>query len=170
MKISEDDLHAALGKTSELPEDTFKWLIEALKTNCEEEAENSQTLQKTENKILKNKKEISIFLNPENKKILSDFEKEIERNITKRFKVFLNKSLVNIAKTAKRNTDLFKNNKSFWLGLEVEVMERCDSLTNEQITDVVGAFAKAEVPEVKLLDEIEDLIIETLVPFSVKFF
>jgi hypothetical protein len=48
-------------------------------------------------------------------------------------------------------------------------MERCDSLTNEQITDVVGAFAKAEVPEVKLLDEIEDLIIETLVPFSVKF-
>lgn len=169
MKISEDDLHSALAKTSDLPEDIFKSLIEDLKTKCEEEAQDSQSLQKTEHKSSNNQiKKKELYLGRENKKLLSEFEKEIEFKITKKFKVFLNKSLVNIAKTAKRNPELFKSNKSFWLGLQNEVMERCDSLTNEQITDFVCAFARAEIPEVKLLDEIEDAIIETTVPFSVR--
>lgn len=180
MKISEDDLHAALAKSSDLPEDILKILIENLKEKCEENLseknqinteDNNNDLVKSQSKnAFKNKSEISIFGKPENKKFLIEFEKEIEHKLIRKFKIFLNKSLVNIAKTVRKNADLFKNNKNFWLSLENEVLERCDSLTNEQITDIVCAFAKSEVADLKLLDEIEDIIIETTVPFSVRFF
>jgi len=174
MKISEEDLHNALRKTSELPEDNLKRIIDDLRDKVEnikedekkflkDDENTNKKLDKEKTSIISNKEQINTFEN----KLLTEFDKELNSSIINKFNVYLNKSLVNIAKTAKKNTDLFKNNKNFWIGLEREIMQRCDSLSNEQITEIVCAFVKQEVQEIKLFEEIEDLIIESDIPFSV---
>lgn len=172
-----------MSKTTELPEETFKKIIEEYREKFEQDneknfndkneyannANTTETLTQSftdpkNNKLAvnNNKNDISF-----NKKLLAEFEDDINYKINKKLSIFLNKTLVNIAKSAKKNYDLLKVNKDFWLSLEEEISQRTDSLTNEQITDLICAFAKTDVEESKFLDDIEDIVMETNIPFSV---
>jgi hypothetical protein len=166
MKISEDDLHAAMAKTSELPEDTLLILIDGFLNKLKEE-NVSEKLSKDNITINSNKNSLIENVNINSEKFINLFQIEVENKILKNFKIFLNKSLVNIARIAKKHQYLFKNNKNFWIELENEILERSESLNNEQITEIICSFAKSAVVEIKLFDEFEDLIIETTIPFSV---
>ena len=121
IKLNEDDLHSAIRKTSELPEQTLTNMLEVFKLHLQRTKSNKDPY------------------------LAKELEHEINIQIINKFNIFLNKSLVNISKIAKKNSDIFKSFKNFWCTLENEIFLRQDSLTNEQITDFVCSFVKADL-------------------------
>ena len=144
MKITENDLHLALEKTGNLPENEFKSYL------------NNYHSTKKNNFI-------------DEKQLLFN---EIKRKILPNLKLYLNKSLTQILKQVRnhQNTELFENFSEFWLKFEDELLNRTEHLTNEQIIVVVDAFSKSKLECDKLFEEFEDLITESEIPFSVTLF
>lgn len=82
---------------------------------------------------------------------------------------YLNISLVEICRTAK-NSPVLRKDKRFWQEMEKELELRKNSLSNEQITDVITFFAKAEVRDLKFFKDFEEVVIESEITFIVIFY
>jgi hypothetical protein len=142
MRISENDIHVALGKTGKLPENDFKAIIDNYHST------------KGNNFI--------------NEKLY--FTGEVRKKILPNLKFYLNKSLTEILKMTMKqeNINLFENFDDFWIKLEEEVLKRTEHITNDQIIIMVEAFSKCSLPCDKFFEEFEDVITESELPFNVK--
>jgi hypothetical protein len=134
IKLREEDIHEALKKTGQLPEEILKIILEIEKNNINN--------------------------------INEEIEKELEIQIYKNLNNCLNKSLIEISKVGK-NSNYLKNNQKFWNNLEKEIVTRQDSLTNDQISDIISSFGKSEIKDLKIFDSLEEIITDTTVPFNV---
>lgn len=139
IKLSENDIHSALKKTGKLPESDLKEIIERFKNN-------------TSNKIEDN--------------LLSLVHQEIEYFILPKLKLCLNKSLVEICRTGKLNPTIFKKHEIFWVSLQKEILTRVETLSNDQITEIIQSFSKCQItPKIKFFEEIEDTVLDSPAKF-----
>ena len=141
MKISENDIHYALEKSGKLPENEFKTILDN-------------------------------YISTKNNNFIDEkqhFFSQIRTKILQNLKLYLNKSLAEILKIAKKpeNISLFESFDDFWLRLEDEILHRTEHLTNDQIVVMVDAFSKCKLPCDKFFDEFEDVITESEIPFNV---
>lgn len=93
---------------------------------------------------------------------------EVDYRILDKLHLFLNKSIAEICKIGKKSKDL-RAYDTFWYVIEKEVDARRDSLTNDQLTDIVSSFGKAEAKDLKIFEYLEDSVIETEIPFLVNY-
>jgi hypothetical protein len=138
VKLSENEIHRALMKSGKLPEITIKEIL---------------------------KKHTTETKSPEDTKILSY---EINKFLLPKLGMCLNKSLLEIAKIGKNNSEIFKKNEEFWTGLEEEILNRIDTLSNEQIVEILSAYTKAPLQNFKsieIFEKMEEIINESPVKF-----
>ena len=141
MRISEKDIHSALGKTGKLPENDFLALLE----NYHSTKKNS-------------------FINEKH-----HLHKEIREKILPNLKIYLNKSLSEILRLVVKsdNFSLFEQFDDFWIRMSDEILHRTEHLTNDQIVTMVDAFSKPKLFCKKLFDKFEDVIKESKILFTV---
>jgi hypothetical protein len=94
---------------------------------------------------------------------------QIEENILPLLNTFLNRSLVEVLKVAKKNTKIFHKFENFWISLEQELETRENSLSNEQISEIVSAYSKCCLTErIKFYEKFEEIVMESPVAFNVQ--
>lgn len=94
------------------------------------------------------------------------FEQEINEKLIYNFENMLNKSLAQLCSTAKLSKSL-RNYSLFWNKLESEIILRQDSLTNDQLCQILTGFSKATVNNIKIFEDLEEMITDSEVPFTV---
>ncbi len=82
---------------------------------------------------------------------------------------YLNASLVEITRVGKNN-EILRKNEIFWKRIEEELENRVNSLSNEQITDIIYHFSKSEVKSLKFFNTFEDVVLDSTIPFLVIIF
>jgi hypothetical protein len=148
VKLSENDIHAALRKTGRLPESDLKEIIERYKNN------DSNNQGGDKNSSISNLSNVSLL------------QQEVEKYILPKLNLCLNKSLVEICRTGKQNPTLFKKHEKFWVSLQKEIITRVETLSNDQITDIIQSFSKCEItPKIKFFEEIEDTVLDSPAKF-----
>jgi hypothetical protein len=102
---------------------------------------------------------------------IEETKQEINFKILKKLNLCLNKSLIEISKFgAKNSPEVFKDFEKFWVCLAEEIITRRDSLSNSQIAEIVSSFGKCNLTDnIKLFEDLEELIVDTPVPFLVIF-
>jgi len=98
---------------------------------------------------------------------VKDLREEIKTKVLSKLNLNLNKSIAELCKTAKKNPKIFADFEEFWLSIENELKTREDSLTNEQISDIISSYSKCELtPNIKIYETFEDVICDSPIPFN----
>lgn len=86
----------------------------------------------------------------------------IEKSVLSKLNLCLNKSLIEICKVGKKNI-MFKEYNLFWESLQTEILSRQDTMSNDQLADVVSSFAKSNV---NIFTDLEETLTDSYLPFT----
>eukprot|EP01022_Parablepharisma_sp_SALTPOND_P008005 TRINITY_DN135061_c2_g1_i1.p1 TRINITY_DN135061_c2_g1~~TRINITY_DN135061_c2_g1_i1.p1 ORF type:complete len:1050 (-),score=86.24 TRINITY_DN135061_c2_g1_i1:7026-10100(-) len=93
---------------------------------------------------------------------------EVVTDILQALPSMMTPSVIGICETCSQYPSLTKSMKELWVGLEFDLYDRFNSMTNEHIVTILASFSKVNKGSPQLYKKFEEIIIDTEIPFKPK--
>ena len=95
-------------------------------------------------------------------------DEEFMQNLISRLPYFMTDTIIQITKVAGNNSKILKNSE-LWDNLELELIKRSDKINNQDLADILYAFACSGKGSEKLFTQFEEVVIDSPIPIETNY-